>query len=152
MERIAKQPKVRRNSTRREKIIALLVESQSFLSSQEIHKLLTRQETSIGLATVYRQLEGLVEQGRADAIVSPSGERLYRHCGQAETHHHHIICRVCGAATELNFPEVETITQSLGKRYKYKDVTHSLEIFGVCLACSRLQSSSIKSNRKPNLS
>ncbi|MFM7500611.1 MAG: transcriptional repressor, partial [Actinomycetota bacterium] len=75
MERVAKQPKERRSSTRREIILALLVESKSFLSSQEIHKLLTRQEVSIGLATVYRQLEGLVEQGRADAIVSPSGER-----------------------------------------------------------------------------
>ncbi|MBM4101052.1 MAG: transcriptional repressor [Phycisphaerae bacterium] len=152
MERIAKQPKERRSSTRREIILALLIESKSFLSSQEIHKLLSRQEVSIGLATVYRQLEGLVEQGRADAIVSPSGERLYRHCGQAETHHHHIICRVCGAATELDFPEVEIITQTYAKRYKYKSVTHSLEIFGVCLACDRLQSSSIKSRRKPKLS
>lgn len=152
MNRVAATPNKRRNSTRREIILALLVQSRSFLSSQEIHKLLIRQGAAIGLATVYRQLEDLVKQGRADAIVSPGGERLYRYCGQDKTHHHHIVCRVCGAATELDLPEVELITESFAKRYNYKDVTHSLELFGVCFSCSTLHSSSMKSRRKPKLS
>jgi len=151
MDRVKIEPRQRLYSTRREKIRQVLVEKRAFLSSQEIHKVLRGQGFSIGLATVYRQLERLVEQGRADAIISPSGERLYSHCGQAETHHHHIVCRICGAATKLDFPEMETLAQALAKRYNYKNITHSLEIFGVCLACNGLQSSSIKSRTKPNL-
>jgi len=152
MKRIKIAAPVKRNSTRRDKIYQVLTEKRSFLSSQEIHKVLIRQGISIGIATVYRQLESLVQQGRADTIISPKGERLYSNCSQAETHHHHIICRICGAAEELDIPEVEKLSKIFAQHHKYTDVSHSLELFGVCFSCASIQSSSIKSKRKPKLS
>jgi Fur family ferric uptake transcriptional regulator len=152
VERIKNSDIKRRNSTRQKKILNLLRDQEAFLSSQEIHKLLQQQGESVGLATVYRQLEALTVSHVVDSIINLKGEKLYRHCGQADSHHHHIICRICGNATELDSPEVENLAKLIAKRYDYKEVTHSLELFGICSSCSAIQSSSIKSKRKPKLS
>ena len=92
---------------------------------------------SMGLATVYRQLENLVDEGEVDAIISPTGEKLFRHCGSDEGHHHHIICKICGASRPIEVEEVEEMAETAAKRYRFSDVSHSLEIFGVCESCSR---------------
>ena len=127
----------RRNSARRLRILEYLQSVDRFLSSQEIHKQLKSQGESLGLATVYRQLEVLLEEGQVDSIVSPKGEKLFRHCGVDEDHHHHIICRKCGATMQIEISEVEVMAEMAAKKYKFTDVSHSLEIFGLCEKCSR---------------
>ncbi len=110
---------------------------ERFLSSQEIHKQLKARGDSLGLATVYRQLEILVEEGHLDSIVSPKGEKLFRHCGVDEDHHHHIICKKCGSTRQIEISEVEAMAEMAAKKYGFSDVSHSLEIFGLCEKCSR---------------
>lgn len=134
---ISKGPEKRRNSARRTRILEHLQDVDRFLSSQEIHKQLKSQGQSLGLATVYRQLEILVEEGQLDSIVSPKGEKLFRHCGVDEDHHHHIICRKCGMTKQIEISEVEEMAELAGRKYKFSDVTHSLEIFGLCEKCSK---------------
>lgn len=133
----SKGPEKRRNSARRTRILEHLQDVDRFLSSQEIHKQLKSQGQSLGLATVYRQLEILVEEGQLDSIVSPKGEKLFRHCGVDEDHHHHIICRKCGVTKQIEISEVEEMAELAGRKYKFSDVTHSLEIFGLCEKCSK---------------
>lgn len=133
----SKGPEKRRNSARRTRILEHLQDVDRFLSSQEIHKQLKSQGQSLGLATVYRQLEILVEEGQLDSIVSPKGEKLFRHCGVDEDHHHHIICRKCGLTKQIEISEVEEMAELAGRKYKFSDVTHSLEIFGLCEKCSK---------------
>ncbi|MGZ4456459.1 MAG: Fur family transcriptional regulator, partial [Nocardioides sp.] len=66
-----------------------------FRSAQEIHDLLGRRGTTVGLATVYRTLQRLAEAGEVDMLRSEDGEAIYRRCSDA--HHHHLVCRSCGA-------------------------------------------------------
>jgi Fur family ferric uptake transcriptional regulator len=133
----SKGPEKRRNSARRLRILEHLQNVDRFLSSQEIHKELKAEGESLGLATVYRQLEILVEEGQLDSIVSPKGEKLFRHCGVDEDHHHHIICRKCGMTKQIEISEVEEMAELAARKYKYKEVTHNLEIFGLCERCSQ---------------
>jgi len=130
-------PEKRRHSARRALILGHLQGVDRFLSSQEIHKQLMAAGESLGLATVYRQLEILVEEGHLDSIVSPKGEKLFRHCGVDESHHHHIICRKCGVTRQIEISEVEEMAELAAKKYKFSEVTHSLEIFGLCDKCSQ---------------
>lgn len=92
---------------------------------------------SMGLATVYRQLEKLVEAGEVDVIISPTGEKLYRHCGNDGGHHHHIICRICGTSRAIEVTEVEEMAEVAAKRYRFSEVSHNLEIFGICEDCKK---------------
>jgi Fur family ferric uptake transcriptional regulator len=152
MKRVEKQPPTVRNTSHQNEIIALLEKTKVFLSSQEIHQLLKSSGSAIGLATVYRQLEKLVRQEKIDEIASPLGERMYRYCGQIEHHHHHLVCRLCGASKEILLPEIESIAETVNTKYGYSDVTHSVEVFGTCVNCARIQSVEIKSRAKPRSS
>ena len=68
-----------------------------------------------------------------DSLRTESGESIYRRC--SATHHHHLVCRNCGATVEVEGPVVEKWTRSVAAAHGYSDVSHTLEIFGTCNSC-----------------
>jgi Fur family ferric uptake transcriptional regulator len=121
--------------TRQRLAVAEALESfRDFRSAQEIHDLLHKRGTAVGLATVYRTLQKLAEAGEVDVLRTEDGEAIYRRC--SDTHHHHLVCRSCGATVEVEGPAVERWTQAIATEHGYADVSHTLEIFGTCPACA----------------
>jgi Fur family ferric uptake transcriptional regulator len=104
-----------------------------FRSAQEIHELLAETGTQVGLATVYRTLQLLAERGEVDVLRTEEGEAIYRAC--SDSHHHHLVCRSCGATVEVEGPAVERWTTAIAGDHGFTDVSHTLEIFGTCPAC-----------------
>ena len=104
-----------------------------FRSAQEIHALLTERGESVGLATVYRTLQLLSDAGEVDMLRSEDGEAIYRRC--SATHHHHLVCRQCGATVEVEGPAVERWTRAIASEHGYAEIAHTLEIFGTCPKC-----------------
>ena len=77
---------------------------------------------------------GLAEDGRIDALRSSEGESLYRIC-TSNSHHHHLVCRECGHAEEIEQSQIESWVDSVAVAHGFGDVEHSLELFGVCSSC-----------------
>ena len=116
---------------------AVLAEAEGFRSAQELHAELRRRGEAVGLTTVYRHLTHLAGNGTVDALQTAEGEQVYRLCG-SDRHHHHVVCRKCGASVEVAGPEVEEWAAQVAARAGYTDVSHTLEVFGTCAACSAL--------------
>ena len=130
------RPAVRVRSTRqRAAVSALLDRLDDFRSAQEIHEELRRCGEGIGLTTVYRTLQGLADSGEVDVLRIDTGEAVYRRCETAH-HHHHLVCRACGTAVEIDGPAVETWAQQVAAENGFSDLSHTVEIFGLCRACS----------------
>jgi Fur family transcriptional regulator, ferric uptake regulator len=124
------------NATRQGDLIgAVLNDVAEFRSAQEIHSELDRRGERVGLTTVYRHLNLLAERGVVDALRTPGGETIYRRCA-AEVHHHHLICRSCGKTVEFEGPEVERWAESVARAARFRDVSHTVEIFGTCPDCA----------------
>ncbi len=120
--------------TRQRKAVAeALASFADFRSAQEIHELLGKRGEQVGLATVYRTLQRLADAGEVDMLRTEDGEAIYRRC--SDTHHHHLVCRDCGATVEVEGPAVERWTRAIATDHGYGDVSHTLEIFGTCPAC-----------------
>jgi len=115
-------------------VAEILTTFDDFRSAQEIHALLTERGENVGLATVYRTLQKLSEAEEVDMLRTEDGEAIYRRC--SATHHHHLVCRTCGATVEVEGPAVEKWTRAIAAEHGYTDVSHSLEIFGTCASCS----------------
>ena len=79
------------------------------------------------------ELQRLAEAGEVDLLRTEDGEAIYRRC--SDTHHHHLVCRSCGATVEVEGPTVERWTSSIAAEHGYADVSHALEIFGTCPRC-----------------
>lgn len=110
-----------------------LANASGFVSAQELYQVLVLQGQKIGLTTVYRALTDLVQLGEADSLASAEGETKYRNCGT--DHHHHLICRDCGKAVEFELSGFEAAAAQLALSHGFKDVSHSIELFGICAQC-----------------
>ena len=122
-----------RPTRQRQAIAAVLGTNEEFLSAQEIHDLLRRGGDPIGLSTVYRTVQALADAGEVDVLRTEGGEAVYRRC--SDTHHHHLVCRSCGATVEVEGPAVEKWTRAVAAEHGYSEVSHTLELFGTCPAC-----------------
>ncbi|MEI8263008.1 MAG: Fur family transcriptional regulator [Actinomycetes bacterium] len=128
-------PAPQRMTRQRKAVEEALSKNKGFCSAQDLHATLRAQGNRVGLATVYSQLRGMVDAGMLDVIRSDAGEAMYRRCGAGD-HHHHLRCRSCGNVEELHAPAVETWASEVASSSGYRDVSHSLEITGLCPACA----------------
>jgi Fur family ferric uptake transcriptional regulator len=111
--------------------------ADGFRSAQDVYAVLRAQGENVGLSTVYRHLQTLAEDGLVDVIHTPEGETTYRYCGQAlERHHHHLVCRDCGRAEEIEGRAIEKWAESVAVKHGYTAVDHTVELFGTCSACA----------------
>jgi Fur family transcriptional regulator, ferric uptake regulator len=124
-------------STRQKRALAAVLEaSDGFRSAQELHAELHARGESMALTTVYNQVRALADAGELDTLRSDDGETRYRRCASGE-HHHHLVCRRCGGAIEVDGPEVERWAAGIGETHGYTDVTHTVEILGTCPGCAK---------------
>jgi Fur family ferric uptake transcriptional regulator len=122
-------------STRQKRALAeALAATEEFRSAQSLHAALRESGARVGLTTVYGQLRALAEAGEVDTIRSNDGEVLYRRCGM-RAHHHHLVCRSCGRAVEVEGPEVEAWAARVAKSAKFVAIEHTIEITGLCRDC-----------------
>jgi Fur family transcriptional regulator, ferric uptake regulator len=129
-------PPVRGRSTRqRAAVAAALAEVEEFRSAQELHDMLRHRGDSVGLTTVYRTLQSLADAGEVDVLRTDEGEAVYRRC-HSDDHHHHLVCRRCGKAVEVEGPAVERWAESVATEHGFEDVGHTVEIFGTCADCA----------------
>lgn len=110
--------------------------SDAFLSAQDLHARLREHGARVGLTTVYRNLQAMAERGDVDVVRRGDGESVYRMCASLE-HHHHLVCRRCGYSVEIENDEVERWATRAARRHGFSDVSHDLELFGLCMKCAR---------------
>lgn len=67
----------KRNTWQKEAVKHALGEATGFVSAQDLHQVLRNHGSTIGLATVYRALADLAQQGDADSLQATSGETLF---------------------------------------------------------------------------
>ena len=104
------------------------------LSGQELYRSLHASEFSMGLTTVYRNLQSLVKQGLVRSRHLPTGEVLY---SPVERDIHHLTCVSCGETTRLEGCPVKTMNTPKKISKQFELLFHTLEYFGLCQDCSQ---------------
>ncbi len=122
-----------RRTRQRTAVTEILTDQSDFRTAQHIHDDLRAHGESIGLSTVYRTLQLMVDSGELDMIRINGGEAAYRRCSTG--HHHHLVCRNCGRTVEVLGPTVEKWASAVAAGHGFRDIAHDLEIFGTCADC-----------------
>src|SRR5271167_1280283 len=107
-----------RRTRQGEAVLNVVLGSENFRSAQDIHAELRAAGETVGLTTVYRHLALLTDEGRLDALQTADGELVYR-----------------GRGSEVELPDLERWADATASALGYSDVTHTVEIFGVCADC-----------------
>ncbi len=126
-----------RVTRQRRAVSAALDDLDDFVSTQELHRVLHERGESVSLATTYRILQSMADDGLVDVLRSGDNEAVYRRCA-VEHHHHHLLCRNCGRAVEIEAPAVEQWAARIAAEHGFTDTAHTVEIHGLCPECSAL--------------
>ena len=125
---------MKRRTWQRTAVQEALAGREDFVSAQALHSALRADGSPIGLATVYRALADLAEEGEADSLQA-EGESLYRACA-SPGHHHHLICRSCGRTVEIEADDIEEWAARTAAAHGFRDPQHVVDVFGTCGACA----------------
>ena len=114
-------------------VLGALEHMGGFASAQELYQSMQRDGKKIGLTTVYRSLQTLVNEKVVDILRRDDGEAIYRLCG--EIHHHHLICKKCGRTVEIEGGPIENWAMNVAAEHGFRDVDHTVELLGTCSRC-----------------
>src|ERR687893_532644 len=105
-----------RRTEQRQAILEALRASSRAVTAQELHGELE----GVGLATVYRNLQRLVDDGTADTLRRESGEQAFLLCERG--HHHHLSCRVCGRVERIQDCRLEEWARTVAADHQFAEV------------------------------
>jgi Fur family ferric uptake transcriptional regulator len=121
-----------RNTHQRNAIREVFNRADRPLSTAEVLKAAQRHKSGLGIATVYRTLKMLLDEGWLNTIKLPGEPPRYERAGKP--HHHHFYCQVCGRAYEV--PGSEALLQNVVPKGFVLE-SHDLVLSGRCADCAR---------------
>ncbi len=116
-------------------ILDILVAESVYLAPEEVWRKMRKRFKSIGLPTIYRNLEDLANGGVLIKIIHPDRKLYYYLCANAD-HHHHFICINCKKVEDLSYCGAEEIEKEVKKNLKGRVISHLMQVFGLCKDCS----------------
>jgi Fur family ferric uptake transcriptional regulator len=122
-----------RSTSQRTAVLDSLRASGRFRTAQDIYSDLRAGGARIGLTTVYRHLQKLADDGTIHTVQTADRQTAYRLCGEGP--HHHLVCVSCGSGIEIADAELDGWVEAQASRRGYSELTHRVEIFGLCPEC-----------------
>ena len=123
---------LRRNTQQRREIREVFERNSRPLAADEVLHLAQRKVAGLGMATVYRTIKVLTDEGWLVPVKIPGASPRYEVRGKA--HHHHFHCLKCDKLFEL-----DGCLEQLGKLIPptFRVVDHLVLISGFCTGCHR---------------
>lgn len=106
---------------------------------EEIYAEVRQTAVGINVSTVYRTLELLEQIGLITHTHLGHGANRYHLAANAQ--HSHLVCRECGAVTEVDPAEVAALVSALHAKYGFETDVGHLTVFGTCAQCRSGQGS-----------
>jgi Fur family transcriptional regulator, ferric uptake regulator len=122
-----------RPTSQRVIVLTELMGEENDVTAQQLHERLRSRGERLGLATVYRTLGLLADEGVIDSLSHRPGELCYRWCG--EGHHHHLVCSSCHQVVELDECELDPWLARISAAHGFVTTGHRLEVSGLCGDC-----------------
>ncbi len=106
------------------------------LSAEELHKKLLSKKIQISLATLYRSLKFLTENGFIRELDFGEYHKHYE-LNIPHKQHHHLVCNICGLTIEFEDENLyEQAFKIAGEQDNFEMKDYQFKIFGICGKCA----------------
>ncbi len=127
-----------RMTPQRRAVLSLINQSSEHWDAERIMQALLDTGTRVGMATIYRTLSALEQEGLIAGVLI--GQR--KHYERVDKpHHDHLICEACGHIEEFMQQDIERLQQDIAEQHGFHMQSHSLVIFGICHSCQEKEPS-----------
>ena len=117
----------------RQVVLDIIAQADHHLTPAEIYRKAKLNYPNLGLTTVYRTLDLLVQLGYIQRIHLSEGCHSYAPMGRP--HGHHLVCSKCGRAEEFADCDLDSLMESIQAKTGYQIDMHVLELMGLCPTC-----------------
>ena len=117
-----------RLTDQRKLIAQVMSESENHPDVDELHKKVSKFNSAISIATVYRTVKLFEEAGIVSKHDFKGSKSRYEQA--PEEHHDHLIDINSGEITEFVNEEIEKLQKQVAEKLGYKLVDHRLELYG----------------------
>ena len=122
-----------RNTRQRQAIRRTFEEADGPLSPQEVLPAAKFYAPGLGIATVYRNVKALVQDGWLESVALPGEPPRYEVAGKR--HHHHFRCRTCDRVFEIDGCSTNLV-QLTPRGFRLEG--HEVVLYGLCTACAKV--------------
>jgi Fur family ferric uptake transcriptional regulator len=123
-------------TTQRQAIVEQFLLAGEHLTAEELHARVRVTDPGVGVATVYRTLNLLVEIGVATRVRFGQGSAAFESALGRE-HHDHLVCLGCGTIREFRNERIEQLQNEIAQHHGFALHRHRLELFGLCPECQK---------------
>jgi Fur family ferric uptake transcriptional regulator len=130
-----------RRTGQRDLILEIFLRTEEHLTSEDLYRLVEKEDPSVGHTTVYRTLKLLTEAGLAREVRFGDNKTYYEHHYNHQ-HHDHMICTECGKVIEFFSEAIEDLQDQMAAKFDFRPTHHSLRMWGLCSECQNAESDS----------
>jgi Fur family ferric uptake transcriptional regulator len=124
-----------RSGAARRLVVELVGEQECCLSAFEIHDRVRARGSRIGIASVYRTLDGLDALGLVQRIDLGDGVARFEPALAGGDHHHHLVCDDCGKVEPFEDSSLESAIERVATGRGYAVAAHDVILRGACEDC-----------------
>ena len=121
-----------RKTKQRDALRQALERADRPLSVEDLLEAGSRRVAGLGVATVYRAIGALLEDGEIEAVEIPGEPTRYERSDKG--HHHHFQCEKCERVFDVAGC-LENLRKLAPPKFRIRE--HSVTLYGLCATCAR---------------
>jgi Fur family ferric uptake transcriptional regulator len=121
-------------TAQRDLVAQVVLGSDVQASADDIARRLHEKGAHVGLATIYRALEVMVDAGFARAHDFGEGFKRYEKV-RPGLQHGHLVCIRCAGVTTFSTERLDRVLPLIADEHEFMAQYHRVEIHGLCRAC-----------------
>lgn len=126
----------RKQSKQRDLILNYMKTISGHVSAEEVFEDMNRDEKAVSLATIYRNLNILVQMHEIKKIAHPVYGYVYdKTCNP----HYHLHCTICDQLYDFPYPYMLELDDKMEQEFGLKVYSHNTIFEGVCEQCQKKQ-------------
>lgn len=125
---------IRKQSKQRDIVLNYMKQIKGHVSAEQVFEDLNKDEKTVSLATVYRNLNILVQMNEIKKIAHPVYGYVYdKTCDP----HYHLHCVVCDQLYDFPYPYMLELDDEMEKNTGLKVYSHNTIFEGICESCAK---------------
>ncbi len=122
-----------RITPQRELIISAVAHRGKHVNAEQVYIQMQKKARSLNIATVYRTLDLLVEEGLASRL--DLGKEQVVYAANQHGPHIHLVCRQCGQVIDADQSLLLSLNNQLAKKYHFAADLQHVSVPGLCNSC-----------------
>ncbi len=114
-------------------ILDILMKNPVHPNAYELYQMVKNNHPDVGMATIYRNLDSLVSEGK---IIKFNTETQFDRYDATVEDHYHMLCSDCGKVYDVPGDIVACMDEKVSETTGFKITGHNLSFKGICSECS----------------